>query len=182
MIIEASPLDGAALIKLSHISDHRGRFVRLFCRKELSSLGFGEIVQSNHTLTKAKGSVRGMHYQRPPHAEGKLLGCLRGRVFDVFVDLRAGSRTFLQWHGIELSADNAEMVYIPRGFAHGFQVLEPESELLYFHDAFYSPADEAGLNPLDPRLGIAWPLPVYELSKRDQEHPFIDDTFTGIEM
>jgi len=111
--------------------------------------------------------VRGLHYQKPPHAEAKLVSCIRGEVWDLVLDLRHGSATFLHWHAQRLSADNACALLIPQGFAHGFQALTDDAELLYCHSAAYAPECEAGLNPSDPRLAIAWPLPIADLSPRD---------------
>lgn len=163
--------------------DARGAFTRLFCADELRPvLGDRQIVQINHSRTNRTGAVRGMHYQRRPHSEMKMIRCLRGRVWDVAVDLRAGSPTFLRWHAEELAQDDAQMLIIPEGFAHGFQVLEPDSELLYLHTAFYHPPSEGGLRHDDPRLTIAWPLPPQDLSARDLSHPLLDADFTGVAL
>jgi len=161
--------------------DERGFLSRLFCAGDLAAAGWrGGIAQINHTLTRQPGTVRGLHFQRPPDAEAKLVSCLRGRVWDVAVDLRAGSPTLLRWHAEELSPDNGRALLIPEGFAHGFQVLAPDSELLYLHSAPYSPASEGALNAVDPRLAIAWPLAVGDRSARDQAHPLLTDDFQGI--
>ena len=120
-------------------------------------MGSRQIVQVNQSCTRTVGAVRGMHYQHEPHAEMKLVRCLKGKVWDVAVDLRAGSSTFLQWHAVELSAEKARMIVIPEGFGHGFQVLEEDSELLYLHTAHYAPFAEGGVRPMDPRLSIAGP-------------------------
>lgn len=181
MIIDYTPLPGVAIVDGTPFRDHRGAFMRLYCERELVSLvGERKIVQVNHSRTSAKGAVRGLHYQRPPEAEMKLVRCLKGKVWDVAVDLRRGSPTFLHWHAEELSADNARMIVIPEGFAHGFQALEPESELLYLHTAFYNPAAEGGVSCNDPRLAIRWPLPVTDLSVRDAGHAALTDEFSGI--
>jgi len=126
--------------------------------------------------------VRGLHFQHPPYAEMKLIRCLRGRVWDVAVDLRADSPTFLEWHAEELSAKNGRMIVIPEGFAHGFQAIEPESELLYLHTEFYTPASEGGFRHDDSRLGIKWPLAVTELSARDSGHALIGNDFLGLNV
>lgn len=174
-------LDGLYVADAVPVSDHRGAFSRLFCADALApALGQRRIVQINHSLTRAVGAIRGLHFQRAPHAEMKLVRCLRGRVFDVAVDLRAGSPTFLHWHAEELSAASGRMMIIPEGFAHGFQVLEPDSELLYLHTAFYTPAAEGGVAHDEPRIGIAWPLPAADLSQRDRQHPPLTERFTGI--
>ena len=121
-----------------------------------------------------------MHFQRPPHAEMKLVRCLKGKVWDVAIDLRAGSATFMQWHAEELSAENARMVVIPEGCGHGFQVLEEDSELLYLHTSLYAPEFEDGVLFNDPRLNISWPLPVTDLSERDRKHPLLTLDFAGL--
>jgi dTDP-4-dehydrorhamnose 3,5-epimerase len=121
-----------------------------------------------------------MHFQYPPHAEMKLVRCLKGRVWDVAVDLRYRSPTFLQWHAEELTPNSGRMMVIPEGFAHGFQVLEPDSELLYLHTAPYTPSAEGGLRHNDPKLGIHWPLHVTDLSERDAAHPLIGEAFQGV--
>ena len=175
------PLAGLFRVQRQPLVDERGFFARLFCAEELAGAGWtAPIAQINQSYTALQGTVRGMHYQKPPHAEMKLVSCLRGEVWDVAVDLRPGSPTFLHWHAEHLSADNGSAVLIPPGFAHGFQALTDHAELLYCHSAAYAPAAEAGLNPLDPRLAIAWPLPVQGLSARDAAHPWIDAPFEGI--
>jgi len=177
----ATPLAGLALVQRIRMEDDRGFLSRLYCRDELSEIGFtAPIVQINQTFTRMRGTVRGMHFQRPPHAEGKFVSCLRGEVFDVAIDLRAGSPTFLKWHAERLSGENGLSLSIPKGFAHGFQTLADDCELLYFHTAPYVRDAEGALNPLDPALGIDWPLAVTEMSPRDRGHPFVDSSFTGI--
>lgn len=176
-----TPLAGLKVVVRERRGDERGFLSRLFCAGELAAAGWHQgIAQINHTLTRRPGTVRGMHFQHPPHAEAKLVSCLRGRVWDVAVDLRAGSPTRLRWHAEELSADNGRALLIPEGFAHGFQVLDPDSELLYLHSAAYAPQGEGAVNALDPRLAIAWPLPVGERSARDVAHPMLADDFPGI--
>lgn len=163
------------------ITDHRGAFSRLFCANALQeALGERHIVQINHSRTSAVGAVRGLHFQHPPRAEMKMVRCLRGRVWDVAVDLRQGSPTFLQWHAEEISSTSGRLMIIPEGVAHGFQVLEAESELLYLHTAFYAPDAEGGVRHDDPRLALPWPLPVTDLSQRDRQHPLLSADFTGI--
>jgi dTDP-4-dehydrorhamnose 3,5-epimerase len=163
------------------MADERGYLERLLCREELAMLlGQRPIVQINHTYTARAGTVRGMHFQNPPHAEMKLITCLRGEVFDVAVDLRRGSSTLLQWHAEHLSADNHRTMVIPEGFAHGLQTLTDDCELLYLHTAAYMVEAEGGINALDPLVGIDWPLPLLERSPRDQAHPFLCATFPGI--
>lgn len=167
-----TPLAGLTLIERQRAGDERGWFSRFFCREDLALFGdHGSIAQINQTLTRIPGTVRGMHFQRAPHAETKLVSCIRGAVFDVAVDLRPGSPTFLNWHGAELSADNGRALLIPAGFAHGFQSLVADCELLYLHDVPYAPGAEGGVNALDPALAIAWPLPVALMSERDRALP-----------
>lgn len=182
-LTEQTSINGLQLIHRKPIGDDRGYLERMFCSEELRSiLGIRKIVQINHTNTANRGTVRGMHFQHPPHAEMKLVSCLRGEVFDVAVDLREDSPTFLQWHAEILSENNHKTFVIPEGFAHGFQTLTDDCELLYFHTAAYQPVAEAGLNALDDRLSIKWPLPISERSKRDQQHPVLTDEFAGIKL
>ncbi|MEY9162586.1 dTDP-4-dehydrorhamnose 3,5-epimerase [Sinorhizobium fredii] len=165
----STPLPGLIVIERKQAGDERGFFSRFFCRDELRDFGAdGSIAQINHTLTRNEGAIRGMHFQRPPHDETKFVSCLSGAVFDVAVDLRPDSPTYLKWHGEILSAENARSMMIPGGFAHGFQTLAEDCELLYLHDKAYAPDAEGGLNPLDPRLAIAWPLAVTQMSERDR--------------
>jgi dTDP-4-dehydrorhamnose 3,5-epimerase len=179
--IAETPLPGLRLVRRQRLGDSRGFLSRLFCAEELAAAGFNQsIAQVNHTATSRCGTVRGMHYQLPPHAEIKLVSCLRGEVWDVAVDARAGSPTFLRWHAERLSAENGAALLIPRGFAHGFQSLTDDVELLYCHSAAYQPQAEAGLHPLDERLAIAWPLPVAELSARDTGRARIGEGFKGV--
>lgn len=174
---------GAVVVEGRPYSDHRGAFSRLFCEEMLAGvINDRHIVQINHSRTRAVGALRGMHFQYPPHAEMKLVRCLRGRVWDVCVDLRAGSPTFLHWHAEELSPETSRMLVIPEGCAHGFQVLEADSELLYLHTAFYTPASEGALRYDDPLLAIRWPLPVTDLSERDAAHPLLSNNFIGLEV
>lgn len=181
MKLTRTAIDGVMVVENTASQDTRGAFRRLYCEHELqAAVGGRRIVQINHSRTTAVGAVRGMHFQRPPAAEMKLVRCLRGRVWDVALDLRAGSATFLQWHAEELSADNARMLIVPEGCAHGFQVLERDSELLYLHTAFYATQSEGGVRWDDPRTGIDWPLAVTDLSERDRSHPLLESTFAGI--
>lgn len=169
------PLAGLKLVERQRIGDSRGFLSRLFCAEELAAAGWAKpIAQINHTYTAMRGTVRGMHFQRPPHTEMKLVSCIRGEIWDVAVDVRAGSPTFLHWHAERLSADSGRALLIPEGFAHGFQTLTDDAELLYCHSAAYNAGAEAGLNPLDERLAITWPLPISELSARDAAHPLIE--------
>jgi len=179
--ITDTPLSGLKVIKRQSMGDTRGFLSRLFCADELAAAGWKKpIAQINHSYTARRGTVRGMHFQRPPHAEMKLVTCIRGEVWDVAVDLRRGSPTFLHWHAEQLSAENGCALLIPEGFAHGFQTLTDDVELLYCHSEAYAAQAEGGLNPNDPRLGIAWPLAIAELSARDAGHALITSDFEGV--
>lgn len=179
--IHDTPLEGLKLIQRKPIGDTRGHFERLYCSDELQALIPGKgIMQINHTLTASRGTVRGMHFQRSPYAETKFVSCLRGEVFDVAVDLRQGSPTFLQWHAEILSADNHKTLVIPEGIAHGFQTLAGDCEMLYFHTAIYQPGAEGGLNAQDPRLAILWPEAITELSPRDATLPLITENSSEV--
>jgi dTDP-4-dehydrorhamnose 3,5-epimerase len=176
-------LGGLKLIERQCLGDARGFFSRLFCVEELSLAGWNKpIAQINYSYTAARGTVRGMHFQRPPHAEMKLVSCIRGEVWDVAIDVRAGSKTFLRWHAEHLSADNGHALLIPEGFAHGFQTLTSDVELLYCHSAAYAATAEAGLNAKDPILAITWPLHIAEMSLKDAQHPMLANGFAGVEL
>ena len=163
------------------LDDERGFFTRMFCADELAAAGWAwPLAQVNHSRTVRRGCVRGLHFQRAPHAEAKLVSCLRGAVLDVAVDVRTGSASYLHWHAALLSADNGHALLIPPGFAHGFQALSDEVEMLYCNSAPHVAAAEDGLNPLDARLAIAWPLPVVALSPRDRARAFVDAGFEGM--
>ncbi len=176
-----TPLAGLKVVTRSAIGDERGFLSRLYSDDELAATGFvAPILQINQTLTRTAGSIRGLHFQRAPFAEDKFVSVLKGEVLDVAVDLREGSPTFLQWHGERLSQDNRRSLFIPKGFAHGFQTLTPDCELIYLHTQRYEPSAEGGLNPFDPRLAITWPLPVADISARDRGHSMLTTNFTGI--
>ena len=175
------PLGGLKLIQRKKISDNRGSFSRLFCMEELHAAGWSKTIkQINHTNTSIKGSIRGMHYQKNPYAEMKMISCLCGEIYDVVVDLRPNSPTFLKWHAELLSPENQSSLIIPEGFAHGFQTLAPDCELIYFHSEFYNSSNEAALNFKDPLIAIEWPIEITEVSDRDIQHKFIDESFRGI--
>jgi len=179
--ITDTPLAGLKIVERQQLGDSRGFLSRLFCATELAAAGWHQSVQQiNQTLTQKQGTIRGMHYQKPPHAEMKLVTCLHGAVWDVAVDLRYGSPTYLHWHAQELSADNHRALLIPEGFAHGFQTLTDHCELIYLHSRAYTPDAEAGLNATDPQLSINWPQAMTELSARDAQHPMIDPQFKGV--
>ncbi|RDL48930.1 dTDP-4-dehydrorhamnose 3,5-epimerase [Ensifer sp. M14] len=175
------PLAGLKLVERQNHGDSRGFLSRMFCADELGAAGWLKpIAQINLTMTAKKGAIRGMHFQHPPHAEMKLVSCVRGAVLDVAVDLRAGSPTFLKSHAQELSAENRRALLIPEGFAHGFQALTTDCELLYLHSMPYIAGSEGALHAQDPALGIAWPLEIAEMSERDQKHPYLTDQFAGL--
>ena len=179
--VAKTPINDLQVIHRQPISDERGYLERIFCSDELKLIiGQRNVTQINHTLTSKAGTVRGMHFQHPPYAEMKLVSCLRGEVFDVAVDLRNGSPTFLHWHGEILTEKNHHTVCIPEGFAHGFQSLTDNCELIYLHTTTYNPDAEAGLNALDTRLAITWPMPMTERSLRDQQHPMLTSEFEGL--
>lgn len=173
---------GSFVISLEPFKDHRGWFARFFSKEEfVKEIGHDkEWVQMNHSFTTEKATLRGMHFQLPPYQEIKLVRCVAGSVFDVIVDLRKGSDTFLQWFGTELSADNQHMLYIPAGFAHGFQTLAGNCELIYLHSESYTPAAESGIRYNDPAIHIDWPLPVQTISDKDAQYAYIGADFKGI--
>lgn len=176
-------IDGACLIELEPRHDERGSFTRIVCLRELGLIGHSKgFVQVNLSLTKAAGAVRGLHFQLPPKTETKLVTCIGGRVFDVLLDLRRGSRTFLCWHGEELTGSNRKAIYVPDGVAHGFQALEKDSRLLYFHTEYYDPDYEDGVLYNEPKAQIQWPLPITDISKRDRSHKRLPDDYRGIEL
>lgn len=181
MIFNENALKGSYTIELNPFVDERGWFARTFCKNEFKKIGHQkEWVQLNHSFTQKAGVIRGMHYQLSPHCEIKLVRCIAGSVFDVVIDLRKDSDTFLQWTGVELSAESKKMMYIPEGFAHGFQSLTENCELLYHHTAFYTPAAEAGIKYNDPTINIQWPLELTGISERDNHFNIITKNFNGI--
>lgn len=174
-------LDGLKVVEVNRIGDARGFLERLFCSSELGGVLAGRtIAQVNHTLTKRSGTARGMHFQHSPHGEMKFVVCLRGEVFDVAVDLRRNSSTFLKWHAENLSPTNPRILVIPEGFAHGFQTLTDDCEMLYFHTALYHPEAEGGVSARDPMLGIRWPKEITDLSSRDASHPTLTSDYRGL--
>jgi dTDP-4-dehydrorhamnose 3,5-epimerase len=175
MIFDATELGGPCLIDIEPREDERGFFARTWCRRELAAQGLDiEIAQESLSYNRHRGTVRGLHFQRSPHEETKIVRCVRGAVFDVIVDLRARSPTYLRWQGFELSAENRRAIYIPKGFAHGFQSLTDDVEVMYRISAFYAPEAAAGYRYDDAALGIAWPLPVTVISTRDLQWPALD--------
>jgi dTDP-4-dehydrorhamnose 3,5-epimerase len=176
-----TPLAGLWVVQRKSVEDQRGFFCRFFCAEEFQAVGLKKpIAQINHTHTVKKGAVRGLHFQYPPHAEFKIVSCLCGEVYDVAVDIRKGSPTFLHWYGENLSAANQKSLLIPEGFAHGFQTLAENCELLYLHSEAFHTQAEGALHVADPEIRIIWPIAMTELSERDRSHPFIDMDFKGI--
>lgn len=176
MKFTALPFAGAYAVDLEPYGDARGFFARTYCFQEFSAHGLAtHWVQCNISFSARAGTIRGLHFQRPPMAETKLVRCTRGAILDVIVDLRLGSPTYGRWHGERLDDDNRRMICVPEGFAHGFQTLSDGVEMLYLHSAPHSAAHEGGLRWNDPELGILWPLPVMDISARDQSFPLLKD-------
>jgi dTDP-4-dehydrorhamnose 3,5-epimerase len=168
VIVSKTELPGVHVLDLDAHEDARGTFARIWCAREASTHGLEtRIAQASLSTNRERGTLRGMHYQRPPHAEVKVVRCVRGAVFDVALDLRKSSPTFRRWVGVELSADNGRALYIPEGCAHGFLTLEPDSEILYQMSSFYEPDAGAGVRWDDSAFGINWPLPVSVIGPRD---------------
>jgi dTDP-4-dehydrorhamnose 3,5-epimerase len=183
MKFTACPLQKAYVVEPSLHSDTRGVFYRYYCKREFLEIGHDkEWVQLNHSFTIHPGTIRGMHYQLPPYTETKLVRCVAGKVWDVIVDMREGSGTFLQSFGLELSAENRQMIYIPEGFAHGFQTLSENCELIYHHSEYYTKEAEGGIRYDDALVNIKWPLPAVNVSERDLQHPLLTNHFTGIKI
>jgi dTDP-4-dehydrorhamnose 3,5-epimerase len=181
MIFAATQLDDAWLIEVEPREDQRGFFARTWCRQELAAQGLDtEIAQESLSYNRDRGTLRGLHFQRSPHEETKIVRCTRGGIFDVIVDLRPRSPTYLQWQGFELTAENRKALYVPKGFAHGFQTLTDEAEIAYQISAFYAPDSAGGYRYDDPEFGIAWPLPVTAISERDLEWPPFKSNATSL--
>jgi dTDP-4-dehydrorhamnose 3,5-epimerase len=169
-------LSGAFLVEIDKIKDDRGFFGRAWCKNEFDAHGLkSDICQINTSLTHRKGTLRGMHYQVPPATESKFVRCTKGRIYDVIVDLRPESPTFMDWTGIELSSENFRMLYVPERFGHGFLTLEDGCEMYYIATQFYTPSAERGLRWDDPALGINWPESIKLVSERDKQHPAFND-------
>lgn len=172
MLFHKTPLKDAYLIDLEKREDDRGFFARFFCSKEFEGEGLEKgFVQVNNSLSKDKGTLRGIHYQVAPKEEVKLVRCIKGSFYDVIVDLRKNSPTFKQWFGAELSAENRRMMYVPKGFGHAFLTLEEDSEALYMVSEYYSPEHERGVRWNDPAIGIQWPFKPNVISEKDEKHP-----------
>ncbi len=182
MIFNQTPLAGAYTIELEKRGDDRGFFARMFCEEEFRQAGLEtRFLQVNNSLSGLKGTLRGLHYQLPPAAEVKVVRCVRGALWDVIVDLRAGSPNFGKWFGAELSENNRSMMYVPRGFAHGFLTLTDDAEAIYLVSAPYSPEHERGVNYKDPDINIEWPSEPVEISEKDRQWPGLDPEFHGFE-
>ena len=183
MKLTETKLSGVYIVEPSPFDDHRGWFARTYCKKEFKSIGFEkEFVQFNHSFNKLKGTLRGLHFQRPPFAETKYIRCVGGSIFDVAVDIRKGSPTYLQYVGVELSEKNKLGLLVPEGFAHGFQTLEDNTAVIYHATNFYSPNAEGGLHFNDSLIKIAWKLPVVNISDKDKSQPIIDNNFSAVEI
>src|SRR2546422_6242272 len=168
MIFIETKLKGAFILDVDRREDNRGFFARVFCQREFAEHGLKPLIaQANIAFNKKKGTVRGMHFQFPPAAETKLVRCTRGAILDIIVDLRLESPTYLHHVAVELTADNHRGLYVPERFAHGYQVLEDGTETSYQVGEFYTPGSEGGLMYNDPRLGLKWPLPITEISPKD---------------
>jgi dTDP-4-dehydrorhamnose 3,5-epimerase len=182
LALEATPIAGVLRVRRALHRDDRGLFARLYDQDLLGAAGWpGGVAQVNLSHTRHAGTVRGLHFQHPPHAEAKLVSCIAGRVFDVAVDLRRGSPSFGRWHGEELCAGQGLALLVPPGCAHGFQALTDDVTLVYCHSAPYVAAAEGGFSVHDETLAIAWPLPVRGLSPRDAALPALPATYAGIE-
>jgi dTDP-4-dehydrorhamnose 3,5-epimerase len=171
-----TPIAGVRVVEFEPVTDGRGFFARAWCSREFHDAGLEDrIVQVNVSVNREAGTVRGLHFQADPWAEGKVIRCTSGAIFDVAVDLRPGSATLGQWFGIELTADNHRGLYIPKGCAHGFQSLVDETEILYLMTEYYAPGAGRGIRYDDPQIGIRWPVPVTNVSDRDQQLPAWED-------
>jgi dTDP-4-dehydrorhamnose 3,5-epimerase len=180
-IVNETPLHGLMKITRKIHWDERGFFSKIFCAKDFEDLQlFNAPIQVNYSFNEKLGTVRGLHYQAPPYMEKKLVSCVRGKVWDVAIDLRKASPTFLHWHAEVLSADNGISLLIPEGFGHGFQTLEEGASLIYCHSQIHVPSGDTGLNPLDPVLKVEWPTQITSLSEKDRSWTFIDESFQGV--
>jgi dTDP-4-dehydrorhamnose 3,5-epimerase len=178
-----TPLQGAFLIEPDKRGDDRGFFARVFCAREFAEVGLERnFVQINNSLSRRKGTLRGMHYQLPPASEVKVVRCIRGALYDAIIDLRPGSPSVGGWFGAELTAENRTMMYVPRGFAHGFLTLADDTEVLYLVGAFYAPERERGIRFDDPRVAIKWPAAPAEISNKDRGWPDYDPKIHGGEL
>ena len=174
MIFKKTKIRGVYLIKTQPARDRRGFFSRIFCQREFKKQGLSfKVVQSNFSYNKKRGTLRGMHYQIPPHEEIKLVSCLQGKIYDVVIDLRPISPTYLQWIAVELSAKNNKMLYIPKGLAHGFQILDDNTLVFYQMSEFYHPQSARGICWDDPQFKINWPIKKTIISSKDRSYKFL---------
>ncbi|MEP7229614.1 MAG: dTDP-4-dehydrorhamnose 3,5-epimerase [Ginsengibacter sp.] len=181
MIFNPTFIKDLFTVELDLFRDDRGFFARTFCKEEFAEAGLEvEWLQINHSYTAKKATLRGMHFQNPPYKEIKLVRCISGAVYDVAIDLRKDSSTFLEWFGTELSTENKRMIYIPGGFAHGFLTLTDNCEIIYHHSNYYTPGAEGGIKFDDPTINIIWPTAVNGISDRDKNHPYVTENFKGI--
>jgi dTDP-4-dehydrorhamnose 3,5-epimerase len=183
MTFQETKIKGCYLIDFNKNEDQRGFFSRIFCQETLLPLLKGKSIrQVNRTFSRTEGLVRGLHFQNSPYAEIKIVYCLKGKVWDVAVDLRKGSPTFLHYHSVTLTENNYQCFFIPEGCAHGFQTLAPNCEMLYFHTEDYNIDAEGVINSIDPRISIKWPKIITERSERDNNSPMLDKNFLGIKI
>ena len=178
MIFSETKLSGAYVVEIEKIEDQRGFFVRTFDKKEFSKKGLdSEFVQSSISQNKKKGTIRGMHYQGKPYEENKIVRCTKGSIFDVIIDLRSNSKTYKEWFSIELNADNYKILYIPKGFAHGFQTLENNTEVYYEITEVYDKKSSRGIRWNDPTFNINWPLDISLISEKDNNCSFLNNAY-----
>jgi dTDP-4-dehydrorhamnose 3,5-epimerase len=176
-------IDGVKLIDLPTSSDERGSFFKLYSESLMTVLGLDfKIAQVNVSRTDQVGTIRGLHFQKPPYSEAKLIRCVRGKIFDVVVDLRSNSRTFLKYQSFELTESCHQVLNVPAGCAHGFQVLEASAEVVYAHSQEYMVSHEDGINPFDSKIGISWPVSEVRLSPRDESSAYLPDGYRGLEV
>ncbi len=172
VIFNETELKGAYVIEIEKLKDHRGFFARAWCQKEFEEYNLvSRTKQANVSYNKSRGTLRGMHYQLTPYEETKLVRCTRGAIYDVIIDLRPDSSTYTQWFGVELTAENYKMLYVPENFGHGFQTLKDDTEVTYQVSQFYTPGSERGIRWDDPAFGIDWPLAVQVISDKDKNWP-----------
>jgi dTDP-4-dehydrorhamnose 3,5-epimerase len=177
MIFNETNIKGVFVIEIKRLEDNRGFFGRSWCKNEMEAHGLNpNVVQSNTSLSRQAGTLRGMHYQKHPFEETKLIRCTKGAIYDVVIDLRTDSSTYRNWFGIELSESNYKMLYVPEKFAHGFITLKDNCEVNYLVTQFYTPGCEAGLRWNDPRIGIKWPLEVKVISEKDNNFPDFEES------
>lgn len=177
MFFTETELKGAFVIDVNKLNDNRGFFGRTWCQEEMEAHGLnGNVVQSNTSFNIHKGTLRGMHYQKHPYEETKLVRCTKGSVYDVIVDLRPDSPTFKKWLGVQLSENDHRMIYVPEKFAHGYLTLEDNSEVTYLVTQFHKPGSEGGLRWNDPEIGITWPNKINIISEKDKNHPLFNNS------